>query len=295
MESPTRNRRLHGFEAAWRSSCAIVVPEAMPHVDLYDSTYGHFHEDVLALVRAATYGTDIGQSGWTTVEEYAGFVEWLGLDAARHVLDVGCGSGGPALHVARITGARVTGIDINEQGIATATRRAQDVGGAERATFRVVDVDAPLPFDEGTFDAIISTDAMCHMPLRGRVLQEWHRVLKPGGRAVFTDPVVVTGPVSNAEIAVRSSIGRFLFVPPGINEQFITDAGLRLVRTADLSAGGAEMARRWHDARATHCEALLALEGRERFDGLQDFLAVVQRVMGERRLSRIAYLIDRPL
>lgn len=267
---------------------------SMPHVDLYDSTYGHFHADVLALVRAATYGTDIGQTGWSTVEEYAGFVEWLGLDASHHVLDVGCGSGGPVLHVARLTGARVTGIDINADGITTATRRAEDAGLADRAAFHVVDADAALPFDEATIDAIISLDAMCHMPLRAHVLEQWHRVLKPGGRAVFTDPVVVTGPVSNAEIAVRSSIGRFLFVPPGANEQFISNAGLRLVRAADLSAGGAEMAGRWHAARAAHREALVAFEGAERFDGLQAFLAVVRSVMGERRLSRIAYFVERP-
>src|SRR5262245_28807449 len=114
------------------------MPKQMPRVDLYDSTYGHFHEDVLALVRAATYGTDIGQSGWTTVEEYADFVEWLGLDANSHVLDVGCGSGGPVLHVARLTGARVTGIDINAHGIATAARHAREGGLADRAAFHVV-------------------------------------------------------------------------------------------------------------------------------------------------------------
>ena len=242
----------------------------MPRVDLYDSTYGHFHEDVLALVRAETYGTDIGQSGWSTVEEYAEFIDWLGLTPDHHVLDVGCGSGGPALHLARLTGARVTGIDINADGIATATRQAADSGLVDRATFRVVDVDAALPFDADTFDAIISMDAMCHMPLRAHVLEQWRRVLKPGGRAVFTDPVVVTGPVSSAEIAVRSSIGRFLFVPPGANEQFIVSAGLRLVRAADLSVQGAGMARRWHAARAAHREALIALEGDERFTGLQD-------------------------
>jgi hypothetical protein len=119
-------------------------------------------------------------------------------------------------------------------------------------------------------------------------------VLKPGGKAVFTDPVVVTGPVSSAEIAVRSSIGRFLFVPPGANEQFVVRAGLRLVRAADLSGQGAEMAGRWHAARAAHREALIELEGQERFDGLQAFLEVVESVMGERRLSRIAYFVARP-
>ena len=188
--------------------------------------------------------------------------------ATHHVLDVGCGSGGPALHLARLTGARVTGIDINADGIATASRQAAERGLADRATFRVVDVERPLPFEDDTFDAIISMDAMCHMPLRAHVLAEWRRVLKPGGRAVFTDPVVVTGPVSSAEIAVRSSIGRFLFVPPGANEQFIVKAGLRpRARRRPERPGAPEMARRWHAARATHREALVALEGEERFAG----------------------------
>jgi SAM-dependent methyltransferase len=266
-----------------------------PRVDFYDSTYGHFGDDVLARVRAETYGTDIGQSGWTTVQEYAEFVGWLGLGPTHHVLDVGCGSGGPALHLARVAGARLTGIDINAEGIATASRQAADAGLANRATFLTVDVDAPLPFEADTFDAIISMDAMCHMPRRAHVLEEWRRVLRPGGRAVFTDPVVVTGPVTNEEIAGRSAIGRFLFVPPGANEQFVGRAGLRLVRSADLSAGGAEMAHRWHTARAAHQDALVALEGEERFAGLQRFLEIVQRVMGERRLSRIAYFVDRPV
>jgi hypothetical protein len=42
---------------------------------------------------------------------------------------------------------------------------------------------------------------------------EWARLLKPNGRLLFTDPTVVTGPLTNAEIAVRSSAGFYLFVP----------------------------------------------------------------------------------
>lgn len=265
-----------------------------PRVDLYDSTYGHFTDDVLARVRAQTYGSDIGQSGWVTAEEYAEFASWLRLAAGHHALDVGCGSGGPALHLAHATGCRVTGIDINAAGIDAATRQAAARGAEARASFQVVDVDGALPFDAGTFDAIISTDAMCHMTRRAEVLAEWQRVLASGGRALYSDPVVVTGPVTSDEIALRSSIGRFLFVPPGLNEQLIAGAGLRLIHTADLSAGGAAMAGRWRDARAAERDALVALEGEERFAGLQRFLDTVHRVMHERRLSRIAYVAEKP-
>ena len=59
------------------------------------------------------------------------------------------------------------------------------------------------------------TTAMCHIANRLEVLGEWHRVLRPGGRMLFTDAMIVTGLVSQEELAVRSSIGWYLFVPPG--------------------------------------------------------------------------------
>ena len=92
------------------------------------------------------------------------------------------------------------------------------------------DANARLPFDDNSFDAVLCIDAMNHLPARLAVLREWQRVLRPGHRALFTDPVVITGPVTNDELALRSSIGVFLFVPPGINERLIEEAGLRLVR-----------------------------------------------------------------
>ena len=70
-------------------------------------------------------------------------------------------------------------------------------------------------------------------------------MLKPGGRAAFTDPVVVTGLVSNEELAVRSSVGFFLFGPPGVNEQLIADAGLELVKRDDVTENTAAIAGRW--------------------------------------------------
>ncbi len=44
------------------------------HIDLFNNTYANFTEQVLASVRAATYGEDIGQNSWVTADEYEGFI-----------------------------------------------------------------------------------------------------------------------------------------------------------------------------------------------------------------------------
>jgi SAM-dependent methyltransferase len=264
-------------------------------VDLFDSTYAHFSERVLDAVRKETFGVDFGQNSWTTAEEYERFLSWLALAPGQHVLEVACGSGGPALYLAQASGCRVTGIDNNANGVATATRLAAESGDAGRVAFEVADAGARLSFDEGTFDALVCIDSMIHFPQRLEVFREWRRVLRPGGRALFTDPVVITGPVSNDELALRSSIGFFLFVPPGTNERLIEEAGLRLARKEDVTENAALVSGRWQRARAAHAAELLKIEGQERFEGLQRFFAAVYALTSERRLSRIVYVAERPI
>jgi len=262
-------------------------------VDLFDSTYGHFTDEVLAAVRRETFGTDIGQNSWLTVDEYERFLPLLDLTAEGHVLEVASGSGGPALYLARAIGCRVTGIDVNENGVATASQMAAKSGQTERVRFSVASATSPLPFEDDTFDALLCIDSMNHFPDRLAVFREWRRVLRPGGRALFTDPVVVTGPVTNDELALRSSVGLFLFVPPGVNERLLEQAGLRLVRQEDVTENAALVSGRWHRARQDHRDDLVRIEGEERFVGLQRFFETVHTLTRQKRLSRIAYVAER--
>jgi SAM-dependent methyltransferase len=260
-------------------------------IDIYDSAYGDFNQQVLAEVRRETYGEDIGQNSWTTAEEYDTFHRWLDLAPRAHVLEVASGSGGPALYLARSHDCRLTGIDISEEGVNAARQAA--LAAQVDADFRFANVDDHLPFEAQSFDAVMCIDAMNHFRDRLHVLKECHRVLKAGGRVLFTDPVVPTGPVSNEELAARSSVGFFLFVPPEVTERLITDAGFTLIRREDLTENTELTSGRWRAARQRHQADLLKFEGEEHFEAFQGFLSIVHQLAHERRLSRLAFVAEK--
>jgi SAM-dependent methyltransferase len=263
-------------------------------IDLYDNVYGDFASAAEAAVRRETYGEDLGQSSWLTADEWLRFADQLAIGAASEVLEVGSGSGGPAVYLAAARGCRLTGVDINERGVRNANALAEARGVADRVTFRAVDASRALPFPADSFDAVVSNDAICHIRDRATVLRDWFRVLRPGGRALFTDALVITGVMSNEELATRSSIGFYVFIPPAENERLLREAGFEVLGVDDVTENAATVARRWHDARERQREPLVAREGQANFDGLQRFLSCVHTVSAERRLSRFAYLASKP-
>ena len=105
-------------------------------VDLYDNVYTDFESRAKAEVRRDAFGEDIGQSSWLTAAEWLRFADQVQAREPAHVLEVGSGSGGPAVYLASARGCRVTGVDINEHGIRNGERLATVRGVADRVTFR---------------------------------------------------------------------------------------------------------------------------------------------------------------
>ena len=264
------------------------------NVNLYDDHYGHLAADPQTAVRRETYDEDLGQASWLTVAEAQEFFRALALVPGQTALEVACGSGGITCRMALDTGATCVGIDINPQGIEAAGRRIQEQGLAARVSFRLADAGHRLPFPDGSFDAVFCNDSINHLPGRLEVLRDWHRVLRPGGRLLFTDPIVVTGQLTSDELRTRSSIGFFLFTPLGVNEQLLAQAGFVLREVRDVTEAVASIAGTWRGAREKRRDALVALEGEASFDGVQRFLDVAHTLAHERRLSRYLYLASRP-
>jgi SAM-dependent methyltransferase len=259
-------------------------------VDLYDGEYGNYESNVYRQVRIETYGVDFGQTSWVTTEESMEIPNWLGLDANASVLEIGCGSGVYALHLAQTTGCSVTGLDINALGIHNANQLAMKSGLDRQVRFEVCDASKPLPFANESFDAVFSNDVLCHVPGRPYLLAEMYRVLKPGGtRMLFSDALIIGGILSQEEIAARSSIGFYLFSPPGENERLIQEAGFTALKVVDTTEQAAGTAARWRQARQKYKEKLLVIEGEQKWAGLQRFLSCVQALTAERRLLRLLY------
>jgi SAM-dependent methyltransferase len=151
-----------------------------------------------------------------------------------------------------------------------------------------------LPFDDGSFDAILGIDAINHLPDRQCVLADWARLLQPAARLLFTDPVSITGVLDSDELAIRTSVGYYLFVPPGENERLIAEAGMKLLSVEDTTDSLAEIAGRRRDSRTERADRLRDVEGDEAFEGRQRFFDIVARLAHQHRLSRIAYAAEKP-
>ena len=266
----------------------------MPKVDLYNTTYGNSADETYRAVRLDTYGQDFGQTSWTTLEEFGEIIRSLELHRESSVLEIGCGAGGCAIHIAETVGCRVTGLDVNLEAVHSAAGVAHAKALSNQVKFLQHDVSEGLPFESGAFDATYSNDAFCHFPDRANFLRECLRVLKPHGRIIFSDALVVTGALSNEELTARTSIGYFLLVPQGENERLLTTAGFQILRSDDTTSNAAAIAKRWHDARARRKTALIAIEGDSNFTGLQRFLLCVYTLTSEKRLSRFLYLAAKP-
>ena len=263
------------------------------HVDLYDSAYARVEHELYRQIRAETYGQDLGQTSWVTSEESDSIPALLQLTRDSTVLEVGCGSGLYALHLVHTLGCRLTGLDINPHGVATAAQLAAAAGLDPLARFQQCDASQPLPFADATFDAAFANDVLCHIPERPSLLKELFRVLRPGSRLLFSDALIIGGLISHEELATRSSIGPYFFSPPGVNERLLAAAGFSVLSTTDTSAQAADIAHRWHAARERRRKALTTLEGPDRYEGLQRFLACVHTLTSERLLLRHLYLAER--
>lgn len=174
-------------------------------------------------------------------EEVRAIVQGLDL-ADAEVLDIGCGTGGPAIVLARDCGARVTAVDVEPQLLERARRFADVAGLAGRIEFRLVE-PGPLPFEAARFDAVFSKDSLIHIPDKPALYREILRVLKPGGVFAASDWLAGEGAMEDPAFRRYVDLGHLKFTMATAEETagVMRDCGFAEVSTRDRNAWYAEV------------------------------------------------------
>jgi SAM-dependent methyltransferase len=144
------------------------------------------------------YPAELANVPDSAVDSFAGVANPFSLgrlQAGESVLDLGSGAGTDSLVAAQMVGASgsVTGIDMTPEMLEKARASAAEMG-VENVTFIEADAER-LPFDDGSYDVVISNGVIDLIPDKDAVFSEIFRVLAPGGRIQIAD-VTIQRPVS---------------------------------------------------------------------------------------------------
>lgn len=168
-------------------------------LDRFSAYYDRALNPALIEIECAVCGSDYGGTSWTTRDEADRLAEMLALAPGRRFLDIGAGSGWPALHLAHMTGCDAALLDVPIEGLVIARKRASADRLGE-SCWCVAGDGAALPFNDRTFDALGHSDVLCCLDAKLAVLQECRRVIRDDGRMVFT-VISIAPDLSAAEYA----------------------------------------------------------------------------------------------
>jgi cyclopropane fatty-acyl-phospholipid synthase-like methyltransferase len=213
-----------------------------------------FYDDISSLL-TELFGGSLHEGYWESPSDQSTMAEAserltdlmtekLKVGPGDRVLDVGCGTGAPAIRLAKSTGAAVVGITNSPVQTEAAIRQAQDAGMGDQVTFRCEDATV-LQCPARSFDAVLMIESIFHLPDRVEALRQVAGVLKPGGRVAVTDILDRTStpdPMQRAvdDLAEHSqSHGRspLVAMPVRLEEYkgLLEQAGLVPVEMADVS------------------------------------------------------------
>ena len=161
------------------------------------------------------------------------------ITAGMSVLDVGSGLGGPARFLAATYGCRVTGVDLSEPFVDAARYLTERTGQSGQVSFQTASA-LELPFDDGSFDAVLLQHVAMNIAGRARLYREIQRVLKPDGRFATFDVVSMSGEPHYPLPWARTPATSFLLTAAATGEA-IEPAGFRTLAWQDDT----EAAKAW--------------------------------------------------
>jgi len=168
----------------------------------------------------------------------------LNIKPGDKVLDMGCGRGRVAAHVAAITKAEVHGFNIDDVQLESAKKFAKINALTGRCKFLKANLNDAFPFDDASFDALYQIQVLTYAKDKEKVFAEMFRVLKPGAKLSFLDWVQLDGyDASNAHhrslvARVKPLIGAIDTPTPHEIKEKLENVGFRVLSSQDASVNG---------------------------------------------------------
>lgn len=250
----------------------------------FEATYANSQSSVMRTVERSVCGCDYGATSWTTVDEARRVGALLALRPDQRLLDVGAGSGWPALYMAKTSGCDVALIDLPLTGLRIAAGRA--LADRLQGTCWIAVADgAGLPFGAATFDAISHSDVLCCLPRKGAVLAECRRVIRTGGRMIFSVIAVAPNLAPDAYARAVANGPDFIEVEPDY-PTLLRETGWTIHERYDLTPEYTASHRRQLRADAEQKDALATILGTAQFTERQASLRARLECLEEGLLRR---------
>jgi sarcosine/dimethylglycine N-methyltransferase len=209
------------------NSYSEVVATARDYYNSEDADNFYFHVWGGEDIHIGLYEADDESIAVASRRTVARMVELLGkLKPDQRVLDLGAGYGGSMRYLANRYGCPCVALNLSE--VENERNREMNREQGLDQLIEVVDGDfTNLPFDDGQFDVVWSQDAILHSEDRAQVCAEAARVLKPGGRMIFTDPMQSDQAQPERLQAIYDRIHLDSLGSPGLYRKVLGDLGLK--------------------------------------------------------------------
>lgn len=250
----------------------------------FENAYRIAQSDAWLEVERRVCGCDYGGTSWTTRLQADHLGQLLNLGPGTHLLEIGAGSGWPALYLAALTGCDATLTDVPLEGLRVAGRRSQADGLSGRISIAQASGVA-LPFEAGRFDSISHSDVLCCLEAKLSVLKESRRVIRPGGSMVFT--VIHTPSGVSADDSKRAAEAGPTFVNATQSyPDMLRRSGWGVTHHADLTADYEETVRKLLSEQQARSDGLSGLLGADEFNEMLAKHRATIAAIGEGLLQR---------